>query len=135
MNGYLQSMIQDELDWLAGLPMRRPFVPADARNQWAGLFIQGGEQLGPFQGNPAASALHSLGLRPLQRPGKCKLFRMSTCVPGHAARDSESQSEIVLPVSATKADRGVDIDSPVKSRSDRKMPTDWHSSSISCINS
>lgn len=88
---------------------------------WAGfyLFKEGELVLGPFQGKPACSRI-AIGKGVC---GKAFLNNETLLVPdvhlfpGHIACDSDSNSEIVLPIIKDHNKFGVlDIDSPVKNR-------------------
>jgi len=88
---------------------------------WAGfyLFKEGELVLGPFQGKPACSRI-AVG------KGVCGTAFLNNetllvpdvhLFPGHIACDSESNSEIVVPIISGDIKLGVlDIDSPVKNR-------------------
>lgn len=88
---------------------------------WAGFYIfkEGELVLGPFQGKPACSRI-AIGEGVC---GKAFLNNETLLVsdvhlfPGHIACDSDSNSEIVLPIIKDNNKFGVlDIDSPVKNR-------------------
>ena len=126
MNGYLQSMIQDEPDWLAGLANASALLyQLMPEINWAGFYLyKGGELvLGPFQGKPACIRI-AIGrgvCGAAAKTGEMQIVQDVNLFPGHIACDSESQSEIVLPVFQQQRLIGVlDIDSPVKSRFDRE---------------
>lgn len=90
---------------------------------WAGFYLmKNGELLlGPFQGKPACIHI------PVGR-GVCGEAAAQACTlrvddvhqfPGHIACDSESNSEIVIPIRSGDKIIGVlDIDSPITSRFD-----------------
>lgn len=92
---------------------------------WAGFYLAQGEELvlGPFQGKPAC--VH-IGLG----QGVCgtAAARQETVIvpdvsqfPGHIACDSDSRSEIVVPLLNWGKLRGVlDLDSPVPNRFDEQ---------------
>lgn len=88
---------------------------------WAGFYIfkEGELVLGPFQGKPACSRI-AVGEGVC---GKAFLNNETLLVPdvhlfpGHIACDSDSNSEIVVPIIKDDIKLGVlDIDSPVKNR-------------------
>lgn len=91
------------------------------RINWAGFYLVKGEQLilGPFQGKTAC-------IRIPKGKGVCgtawqqdetQVVADVHTFPGHIACDSESASEIVIPLHANGTVFGVlDIDSPVRNR-------------------
>lgn len=126
INGYLQSMIQDEPDWLAGLSNASALLyQLMPEINWAGFYLyKGGELvLGPFQGKPACIRI-AIGrgvCGTAAKTGKIQVVEDVSLFPGHIACDSESQSEIVLPMLHCQRLIGVlDIDSPVKARFDQE---------------
>ncbi len=92
---------------------------------WAGFYLLHGNELllGPFQGRPACTCIPT-------GKGVCgtavkenRIMRVEDVhtFPGHIACDSESASEIVLPIRCKGQIIGVlDIDSPVKGRFSEK---------------
>ncbi len=90
---------------------------------WAGFYrnVDGELVLGPFQGRPACIRI------PFGKGvcGTAAISREPQCVddvdafPGHIACDSESRSELVVPIEKDGALIGVlDLDSPIPSRFD-----------------
>jgi len=91
---------------------------------WVGFYLYDGEKLtlGPFQGLPACTEI-KLGVGVC---GSSAEKRVTTIVkdvhsfPGHIACDSNSSSEIVVPILNKNTLIGVlDIDSPIKDRFDK----------------
>jgi len=120
----LTVLIRDEEDWLANLANSSALLWIMLENiNWAGFYLYKNDELilGPFQGKPACTRI---------KPGKgvcgtAAITKQTMLVknvhefPGHIACDSQSNSEIVVPM--IKNDRliGVlDLDSPVYSRFD-----------------
>ncbi|MBP7177131.1 MAG: GAF domain-containing protein [Thermoclostridium sp.] len=126
INIYLLSMIQDEPDWLAGLAnVSALLYQLMPKINWAGFYLnKGGELvLGPFQGKPACIHInYGKGVcGTAAKTGEIQIVEDVNLFPGHIACDSESQSEIVLPVIQHQRLIGVlDIDSPVKARFDQE---------------
>ena len=90
---------------------------------WVGVYFLRGKELvlGPFQGRPACVRI------PLGKGvcGTAAMERRSVCVtdvsafPGHIACDSESRSELVVPLLVSNDLLGVlDLDSPLPARFD-----------------
>lgn len=126
LNEFLQSMIQDDSDWLAGLANASALLyQLMPEINWAGFYLyKGGELvLGPFQGKPACIRI-AIGRGVCGTAAKTEEIQIVEDVhlfPGHIACDSESQSEIVLPMFHHQRLIGVlDIDSPVKARFDQE---------------
>ena len=126
MNMYLKSMIRDDPDWLAGLANASALLyQLMPEINWAGFYLyKGGELvLGPFQGKPACIRI-AMGrgvCGTAAKTGEVQIVRDVNLFPGHIACDSESQSEIVLPIFHRQRLIGVlDIDSPVKARFDQE---------------
>jgi GAF domain-containing protein len=118
----LASLLEEETDALANLANAAALLAQGVpRCNWVGFYIlrQGELVLGPFQGAPACVRI-ALG------KGVCgtAAARRETVVvpdvhafPGHIACDPASRSEIVVPIVAGTALRGVlDLDSPEPSR-------------------
>lgn len=121
----LTALISDEKDWLANLANASAllWMMFDDIN-WSGFYLYKNDQLvlGPFQGKPACTHIE-LGKGVC---GKAAISRESQVVenvhefPGHIACDSQSNSEIVLPIIKNDKLIGVlDIDSPLYSRFDQ----------------
>ena len=98
---------------------------------WAGFYFFDGTELvvGPFQGLPACTRI-ALVARRVRRRGVAPQASIVVpdvhAFPGHIACDSRSRSELVVPIVAGGALRGVfDMDSPTpgalrRRRSDRR---------------
>jgi len=90
---------------------------------WVGFYLYDGEKLtlGPFQGLPACTLIH-IGSGVCGKAAKEKVTVIVDDVhafDGHIACDSNSESEIVVPIMINNTLYGVlDIDSPIKSRFD-----------------
>ena len=120
----LASLLEGESDALANLANASALLAqALPRINWCGFYLLRGDELvlGPFQGKPACVRI-GMG------KGVCgtSAARRETLVvpdvnafPGHIACDADSRSEIVVPIVAAGALRGVlDIDSPEPGRFD-----------------
>src|SRR6202034_1205557 len=90
---------------------------------WAGFYFLRGEELvlGPFQGRPACVRIPLgkgvCGMAALQR--RSVLVPDVEACPGHIACDTESRSELVVPLIVEGVLLGVlDLDSPVLARFD-----------------
>lgn len=125
VNTFLESMIRDDSDWLAGLANASALLYQLMPDiNWAGFYLyKGGELvLGPFQGKPACIRI-SLGKGVCGTAAQTRQMQVVPDVhlfPGHIACDSASQSEIVLPILLSQRLIGaLDIDSPVKARFDQ----------------
>lgn len=121
----LRALISDEKDWLANLANASAllWMMLDDIN-WSGFYFYKNDQLvlGPFQGKPACTHIE-LGKGVC---GKAAITKETQVVenvhefPGHIACDSQSNSEIVLPIIKNDKLIGVlDIDSPLYSRFDQ----------------
>lgn len=90
---------------------------------WAGFYILREEELvlGPFQGKPACVRI-KMGRGVCGTAAQTQQTQIVKDVhkfPGHIACDSDSKSEIVIPIFKNKQVWGVlDIDSPVENRFD-----------------
>lgn len=124
MNQALKALIQPEGDWLANLANSSAllFEFMDDIN-WAGYYIWKNDQLvlGPFQGKTACVRIEEdkgvCGTAYSQR--KIMVVEDVHQFTGHIACDSNSKSEIVLPIIvAGEVIAVLDIDSPQKSRFD-----------------
>lgn len=120
----LVALISEEDDWLANLANSSAllWMMLDDIN-WAGFYLYKNNELilGPFQGNPACTHI-KLGKGVC---GSAALTKETIVVknvhefPGHIACDSQSNSEIVVPIIMNDNLIGVlDIDSPIYSRFD-----------------
>ena len=122
----LASLLEGETDAVANLANASALLAqAMDRINWCGFYLLRGEELvlGPFQGKPAC-------VRIAMGKGVCgtAAARRETLVvpdvnafPGHIACDAASRSEIVVPIVANGALRGVlDIDAPEPARFDEE---------------
>lgn len=126
LNMKLTGLICEENDWLANLANASAllWMLLDEIN-WAGFYLYKNEELvlGPFQGKPACTHI-AIGR------GVCgtavatratQLVRDVHDFPGHIACDSDSNSEIVIPIIIGDKIIGVlDIDSPIVNRFDNE---------------
>lgn len=126
LNTYLQGLISDESDWLAGLSNASALLYQLMPNiNWAGFYLLKGNELvlGPFQGKPACVRI-ALGKGVCGTAAKTweiQLVEDVNLFSGHIACDSASLSEIVLPIINDGRLIGVlDIDSPIKKRFDQE---------------
>ena len=122
----LRSLVEGERDFIANAANLSSLLYHSLPDlNWAGLYINKGDELvlGPFQGKPAC-------VRIAMGKGVCGTAaqqRQTILVdnvhefPGHIACDSESNSEIVLPLVKDGELLGVlDLDSPVLGRFDEQ---------------
>ena len=120
----LRSLVEDEQDFIANAANLSSLLYHSLPDlNWAGLYINKGDELvlGPFQGKPAC-------VRIAMGKGVCGTAaqqRQTILVdnvhefPGHIACDSESNSEIVVPLIKEQQLIGVlDLDSPLFARFD-----------------
>lgn len=126
LNGYLESMLDGEPDWLAGISNASSLLYLMLEDiNWAGFYLYKEEELvlASFQGKPACVRI-AMGKGVCGTAAQTREIQIVEDVnkfPGHIACDIASQSEIVLPI--IKEDRliGVlDIDSPIKARFDKE---------------
>lgn len=126
LNGYLESMLDGEPDWLAGISNASSLLYLMLEDiNWAGFYLykEGELVLASFQGKPACVRI-AMGKGVCGTAAQTREIQIVEDVnkfPGHIACDIASQSEIVLPI--IKEDRliGVlDIDSPIKARFDKE---------------
>ncbi|MDQ0417703.1 GAF domain-containing protein [Croceifilum oryzae] len=122
----LQHLIEGETDWLANLSNSAAHLfHTLGRVNWVGFYLlkQGQLVLGPFQGKPACVRI------PVGKGvcGTAVAENETVLVPdvhqfsGHIACDSETKSEIVIPVRFQGEIIGVlDIDSPELERFDEE---------------
>ncbi len=119
-----QALLSGEQDWLANMAQFAALIFHSLRDvNWAGFYLLKEQQLilGPFQGKPACVRI------PMGK-GVCGTGAIKQEIiivpdvdvfPGHIACDSDSRSEIVLPLVKNQQLLGVfDIDSPKLSRFD-----------------
>ena len=118
----MQSLIEDETDTIALLSNASAYLNSllDDIN-WVGFYLYKNDELtlGPFQGKVACTHItldqgvcgKAASTLEIQRVEDVHQF------PGHIACDSESESEIVLPILVNDQLFGVlDIDAPIKNR-------------------
>lgn len=124
MNIMLEGLISEEPDWLANLSNASSllWMLVDDIN-WAGFYLYKNNELvlGPFHGKPACTHIQMgkgvCGTAAEQ--GKTQLVKNVHEFPGHIACDSQSNSEIVIPLFKENKLKGVlDIDSPKLGRFD-----------------
>lgn len=126
INLKLKAYICEETDWLANLSNASAVLGFLLENiNWVGFYLYKNNELvlGPFQGKPACTHIA------LEKGvcGSAASYRKTIVVenvhhfPGHIACDSESQSEIVVPMIKNGSLIGVlDIDSPILERFDQE---------------
>ncbi|WP_066505455.1 GAF domain-containing protein [Abyssisolibacter fermentans] len=126
INMKLTGLICEEKDWLANLSNATALLGymLDDIN-WVGFYLLKNNELvlGPFQGKPACTHIQMgkgvCGTAALNR--KIQIVENVQEFPGHIACDSESKSEIVIPIiSGNKLIGVLDIDSPILSRFDKE---------------
>ncbi len=122
INMKLTALICDEHDWLANLSNASAVLWLLLDNiNWAGFYLYKNNELvlGPFQGKPACTHI-KLGKGVCGAAAKKEETQLVKNVhefPGHIACDSNSNSEIVIPIIKESRLVGVlDIDSPVVDR-------------------
>ena len=124
LNMKLTGLICEEKDWLANLSNASAlmWLLMDEIN-WVGFYLYKNEELvlGPFQGKPACTHIEIgkgvCGTSVEKR--ETQLVKNVHDFPGHIACDSQSNSEIVVPIIVDNKIIGVlDIDSPIVERFD-----------------
>lgn len=126
LNLKVTGFVSDKSDWLSSLAnvSATIWLLLDDIN-WAGFYLYKNEELilGPFQGKPACTNIALgkgvCGTAAIKR--ETQLVKNVHEFEGHIACDSDSKSEIVIPI--VKDDRliGVlDIDSPIYNRFDEE---------------
>lgn len=124
LNIKLTGLVCTEEDWLANLCNASALLFALMEDiNWSGFYLYKNNELvlGPFQGKPACTHIEmGKGVCGTSAETKCtQLVRNVHEFPGHIACDSNSNSEIVVPMISEGRLVGVlDIDSPVLSRFD-----------------
>lgn len=126
LNMSLDGLISNENDWLANLCNASAllWMMLDDIN-WAGFYLyKNGELvLGPFQGKIACTHIQ-MGKGVCGTAAETKETQVVKNVhefPGHIACDSDSNSEIVVPIIKDESLIGVlDIDSPLLNRFDEE---------------
>ncbi|MDD2494596.1 MAG: GAF domain-containing protein [Tissierellia bacterium] len=124
LNSTLESLICEESDWLANLSNSAALLWMLMEDiNWAGFYLYKNNELvlGPFHGKVACTRIKIgkgvCGSAAEQR--KTQLVKNVHEFPGHIACDSESNSEIVIPIMKNDKLIGVlDIDSPKLNRFD-----------------
>lgn len=124
LNLKLTGLICEEKDWLANLSNASALLWMLMEEiNWAGFYLYKNEELvlGPFQGKPACTHIE-IGKGVCGTAVETKSTQLVMDVhtfPGHIACDSQSNSEIVVPIIKEGKIIGVlDIDSPIINRFD-----------------
>ncbi|MEL7646509.1 MAG: GAF domain-containing protein [Sedimentibacter sp.] len=122
----LEGLISEEEDWLANLSNASALLWMLMEDiNWAGFYLYKNNELvlGPFQGKPACTHIQ-LGKGVCGTAAKnmaTELVKNVHEFPGHIACDTQSNSEIVIPIAASGRLVGVlDIDSPKLGRFDEE---------------
>ena len=120
----IASLLQTETDAVANMANTSAALFNSLPDlNWAGFYILREEELvlGPFQGKPACVRI-KMGRGVCGTAAQTQQTQIVKDVhkfPGHIACDSDSKSEIVIPIFKNKQVWGVlDIDSPVENRFD-----------------
>lgn len=126
LNMSLEGLISEEEDWLANLSNASALLWMLMEDiNWAGFYLYKNNELvlGPFQGKPACTHIQ-LGKGVCGTAAKnmaTELVKNVHEFPGHIACDTQSNSEIVIPIAASGRLVGVlDIDSPKLGRFDEE---------------
>lgn len=122
LNLKLVGYISSETDWLANLSNAAALLYQNLdKINWAGFYLMKNEKLvlGPFQGKPACTHIDLgkgvCGTAVLKR--EAQVVEDVHNFPGHIACDSDTKSEIVIPIILNDLVVGVlDIDSPILNR-------------------
>lgn len=122
----MDSLLKDETDVITNLSNASALIKALVSNlNWAGFYIIKNNELvlGPFQGLPACNRIKIgkgvCGVAALK--GETVLVKDVHSFPGHIACDSQSNSEIVIPLKQNNKVYGVlDLDSPIAGRFDEE---------------
>lgn len=125
INDQLKSLIENENNPMPNLANASALLGLALPDiNWVGFYLlkDGELLLGPFQGKPACIRIPVgkgvCGTAVLQ--AKSQLVPDVHAFPGHIACDSESNSEIVVPIFSENRIVGVlDVDSPVYNRFDQ----------------
>lgn len=118
----MDSLLKDETDGITNLSNASALIKALVSDvNWAGFYIIKNNELvlGPFQGLPACNRIQIgkgvCGTSALK--GETMLVKDVHSFPGHIACDSQSNSEIVIPLKQNNKVYGVlDLDSPTVGR-------------------
>ncbi len=118
INFELEKLIQSEPDSLANLSNAAALLWEYIENiNWSGFYLMRNDELvlGPFQGKPACVHI-ALGSGVCGTAAETKLSQVVHNVhlfPGHIACDSQSNSEVVVPIlDNDKVVAVIDVDSP-----------------------
>lgn len=124
LNMTLDGLICEEPDWLANLSNASALLWMILNDiNWAGFYLFKNNELvlGPFQGKPACTHIE-IGKGVCGTAAKnmaTELVKNVHDFPGHIACDSQSNSEIVIPIISENKLIGVlDVDSPKLNRFD-----------------
>jgi len=119
LNMMLEGLISEEKDWLANLSNASALMWMLMEDiNWVGFYLYKNSELvlGPFQGKPACTHIE-IGKGVCGTAAGTRITQLVRDVhefPGHIACDSESNSEIVVPIIKNNNLIGVlDIDSPI----------------------
>lgn len=118
----MDSLLKDETDVITNLSNTSALIKALVSDvNWAGFYVIKNNELvlGPFQGLPACNRIQIgkgvCGTSALK--GETMLVKDVHSFPGHIACDSQSNSEIVIPLKQNNKVYGVlDLDSPTVGR-------------------
>lgn len=118
----MDSLLKDETDVITNLSNASALIKALVSDvNWAGFYVVKNNELvlGPFQGLPACNRIQIgkgvCGTSALK--GETMLVKDVHSFPGHIACDSQSNSEIVIPLKQNNKLYGVlDLDSPTVGR-------------------
>jgi len=126
LNMKLTGLICEEKDWLANLSNASALMWMLMEEiNWVGFYLYKNDELvlGPFQGKPACTHIE-IGKGVCGTAVETKSTQLVIDVhkfPGHIACDSQSNSEIVVPIiKASKVIGVLDIDSPIVNRFDEE---------------
>ncbi|MCQ9278058.1 GAF domain-containing protein [Staphylococcus borealis] len=118
----LQSLIEDEQNLIAILSNTSALLNDNLDQiNWVGFYLIDNDELilGPFQGHPACVhiAIGKGVCGTAVAENQTQLVKDVHAFPGHIACDSNSKSEIVIPIHVNNDIIGVlDIDAPIKDR-------------------
>ncbi|WP_186429357.1 GAF domain-containing protein [Clostridium sp. BSD9I1] len=118
----MDSLLKDETDVITNLSNASALIKALVSDvNWAGFYIIKNNELvlGPFQGLPACNRIQIgkgvCGTSAFK--GETMLVKDVHSFPGHIACDSQSNSEVVIPLKQNNKVYGVlDLDSPTVGR-------------------
>lgn len=118
----IDSLLKDETDVITNLSNASALIKALVSDvNWAGFYIIKNNELvlGPFQGLPACNRIQiGKGVCGTSASkGETMLVKDVHSFPGHIACDSQSNSEVVIPLKQNNKVYGVlDLDSPTVGR-------------------